>query len=47
MQQQTLAAATPSGAYGTDKKPFAVPTLRREARVALVTAGSFDLILPV
>ncbi len=46
MQQQTLAAASPAGTHGTDKKPFTVPALRREARVALVTAGSFDLILP-
>lgn len=28
------------------KKPYATPVLRREARVALVTAGSFDLLIP-
>ncbi len=28
------------------RKPFAAPTLRREARLALVTAGSFDLFIP-
>ncbi len=28
------------------KKPYAAPVLRREARLALVTAGSFDLLIP-
>lgn len=28
------------------KKPYETPTVRREARMPLVTAGSFDLILP-
>lgn len=46
MQQQTLAPAAPADVHGTGKKTFAVPTVRREARMALVTAGSFDLIIP-
>lgn len=28
------------------KKPFEVPVVRREARMPVVTAGSFDLIIP-
>ncbi len=28
------------------KKPYRAPVLRREARLELVTAGSFDLLIP-
>ncbi len=28
------------------KKPYPAPQLRREARMPLVTAGSFDLVIP-
>ncbi len=28
------------------RKPYVAPLVRREAPVALVTAGSFDLLIP-
>lgn len=39
MKDQQQASAAP-------KKAYEAPTLKREARMPLVTAGSFDLFIP-
>lgn len=38
-QNQALAAST-------GRKPYQVPVIKREARMPIITAGSFDLFIP-
>ncbi len=44
MNEHEITRATES-AMAT-KKPYQEPRIRREARMPVVTAGSFDLIIP-
>lgn len=37
---------TQQGAVAPARKPYEAPVVRRAARVELITAGSFDLVIP-
>ena len=46
MNQKATPRAEPAETPRAEHKPFEAPKVRRESRLPVVTAGSFDLVIP-